>query len=414
MNILVLQGLLILGCLPLTYIILKLIFNRSIMFTFSFYVVLLILFISYTSFVQGVLGITHSFWVTPLNFGIGTLVFIYIKKVLRAPLDRAISQVKSPSEGNLNIDIIHSNSTNELGVLNNSLADLSNRLLSIMAEIKTNAENLASASQQLISTSLQLSEGANEQATTVEQVSSTMEEMDANISSNTDNAQQTEKISVEANNGISQVAERAKKAVESNKIILDRITVINDIAFQTNLLTLNAAVKAARAGEYGKGFAVVAAEVRKQAESSKKAAEEIVSLTQESYDLASGAGEIMMDAIPKVENTTKLVQEIAAASIEQNAGVSQINEGIQQLNDITQQNATSSEGLSANAGQPAAQAKELRNLISFFRIDGKEEKGEKSDSHTNIHNQINNKYNRRIIKNKALAVVNSDTDFETF
>ena len=191
--------------------------------------------------------------------------------------------------------------------------------------------------------------------------------MTANINQNSENAQQTEKISREANEGIMQVAERAKQAVEANKTILQKITIINDIAFQTNILALNAAVEAARAGEYGKGFAVVASEVRKLAERSKVAAEEIVSLTEQSYELASGAGEVMMTTIPKVENTTKLVQEISASSMEQ---ANQMNGAMQQLNGVTQQNASAAEELSANAEQLSEQAVQLQELIGFFKIEG--------------------------------------------
>jgi methyl-accepting chemotaxis protein len=130
---------------------------------------------------------------------------------------------------------------------------------------------------------------------------------------------------------------------------------------------LNAAVEAARAGEHGKGFAVVAAEVRKLAERSKLAAEEIVGLTQQSYDLTNGAGEVMANTVPHVEKTTKLIQEISASSLEQNNGADQVNAAIQQLNDVTQQNASSAEELAANAEELAAQAEQLNNLVSFFK-----------------------------------------------
>jgi methyl-accepting chemotaxis protein len=243
-----------------------------------------------------------------------------------------------------------------------------NRLKDIVINIRTGSDSIASASQQISGTSQQLSQGASEQASSTEEISSSMEEMASNIQQNTDNAQQTEKISKEANLGILEVANRAKRANVANKTILEKITVINDIAFQTNILALNAAVEAARAGEQGKGFAVVAAEVRKLAERSKVAAEEIVALTQESYELSNGAGEVMMKTIPNVEKTTELVREIAAASTEQNSGADQINNAIQQLSQITQQNAAASEEMASSSQELASQAEQLSDVVSFFKF----------------------------------------------
>lgn len=195
-----------------------------------------------------------------------------------------------------------------------------------------------------------------------------MEEISANIEQNTDNASQTEKVSSEANLEIKNVASKSSQAVEANKKIASKITVINDIAFQTNLLALNAAVEAARAGEHGKGFAVVAAEVRKLAENSKKAAEEIVHLATTGLQISEEAGEVMQGIIPKVENTSKLTQEISAASIEQNNGASQVNDAIQQLNNVTQQNAAASEQLATSAEEMSSQAEQLKDMISFFKV----------------------------------------------
>lgn len=256
----------------------------------------------------------------------------------------------------------------EVGDLSRATLELVNNLDRIIGDIRNGAESIAGASQQISSGSQQLSSGASQQASSVEEVSATMEEMSSNIEQNKDNAQSTESISLNAQAGMSEVAERASKALEATREIADKIQIINDIAFQTNILALNAAVEAARAGEHGKGFAVVAAEVRKLAERSKLAAEEIVSLAQESYNLAEGAGKRMMETLPEVENTTKLVQEIAAASSEQSNGVNQVNSALQQLNSITQQNAASSEELATSAEELSGQADALRDLVAYFRI----------------------------------------------
>jgi len=306
--------------------------------------------------------------ILPINICVGIIVYMYINKIFRYPLEKSIKKVKELSEGKLDIDLEKTQSENELGTLNNSLIDLSRILNEVISEVSINSDYLLGASQQVSSTSEQLSQGANEQASSIEEVSSTMEQISANIEQNTSNAQQTGIVAIEANKSIKLVAEKSQKAVEANKAISEKITMINDIAFQTNLLALNAAVEAARAGEHGRGFAVVAAEVRKLAENSKKAAEEIVNLTLTGLQFSEDAGKLMMKTIPKIDNTAKLIQEIALASIEQNNGAGLVNSAIQQMNNITQENAASSEQLASSAEELSAQAERLKASILFFKL----------------------------------------------
>jgi methyl-accepting chemotaxis protein len=255
-----------------------------------------------------------------------------------------------------------------------ALSDMIKAVREIVKQVQQSSDDIADASLQMSSNSQEVSEGASEQASAAEQISSSMEQMTANIHQNTDNAQQTEKIATKAAAEIIEGSKNVSMTVLVMKKIAEKVSIIGDIAFQTNILALNAAVEAARAGEHGKGFAVVASEVRKLAERSHLAANEINELTKSSVEVADKAGQLLESIVPDIQKTARLVQEISAASIEQNSGASQINNAINQLNKVTQHNAASAEEMATSSEELSDQADNLKDLISFFNVEEKASK----------------------------------------
>jgi methyl-accepting chemotaxis protein len=269
--------------------------------------------------------------------------------------------------GNLQVEV---QPRSEKDTLMKALAEMVKKLSEVVVEVKGSADNVAAGSAQLSESAQQLSQGATEQASSIEEVSSSMEEMSSNIKQNADNAQQTEKIALKAASDAKEGGEAVSRTVEAMKQIASKISIIEEIARQTNLLALNAAIEAARAGEHGRGFAVVASEVRKLAERSQKAAGEITELSGSSVKVAEKAGELLSKILPDVQKTAELVQEITAASREQDSGAAQINKAIQQLDQVIQQNASGSEETSSTSEELSSQAAQLQSAIGFFRVYG--------------------------------------------
>jgi len=282
-------------------------------------------------------------------------------------LRSSVDVAKLVSKGDLTMDF--TSMKNKGGDLDQALEEMVNNLRNIAATIYNGAENVSAASQQVASASQQMSQGAQEQASASEEVSSSMEQMVANIQQNTDNSRETEKIANKAAKDIQVSSNSVSDTVEAIKTIAQRIAIIEEIASKTDLLALNAAVEAARAGEHGKGFAVVAAEVRKLAERSQKAAAEITEISAKTVKSAEESKQLLTNTLPDINKTAELVQEIAAASIEQNTGADQVNGAIQQLSQVTQGNASAAEQMSSNAEELNSQADELKAAVSYFRLE---------------------------------------------
>ncbi|MGO9014490.1 MAG: methyl-accepting chemotaxis protein [Dissulfurispiraceae bacterium] len=282
---------------------------------------------------------------------------------------------KELSEGNLGIQVKERSDRDELM---RALANMVKKLTDIVTEVKAASDNVAAGSQELSASAEQLSQGSTEQASSIEEVSSSMEQMVSNIRQNADNAHQTDKIAVKSSGDAKEGGKAVSDTVTAMKQIADKISIIEEIARQTNLLALNAAIEAARAGEHGKGFAVVASEVRKLAERSQNAAAEISQLSSSSVQIAEKAGDMLGKLVPDIQKTAELVQEISAASNEQNSGAEQINRAVQQLDQVIQQNAGASEEMASTSEELSSQAEQLQHAISFFRVNGNGASAEKA------------------------------------
>jgi len=351
-------------------------------------------------------------------------IILAIRKSIQAPINDAILLADKLSKGDLKSDI-SSPYNDEIGQLANSLQFMVEKLRETIGQVRAGSDNIASASQQISSTAQQMSDGANQQASAAEEVSSSMEEMASNIQQNTDNARETESIAIQSHQGVEAASKTTELAVNAMKEIAQKIGIIGEIARQTNILALNAAVEAARAGEHGKGFAVVAAEVRKLAERSQVAAGEIDKLSKYGVDISVEAGNKLKEIVPEIQKTARLVQEIAAASIEQNTGADQVNNAIQQLNQVTQQNAAASEEMATSSEELASQADQLLDLISFFQIEDSIHKRRTFTQQATSHNKSRDikpqQHTKQVPKpipskgiNLNLGDHSSDADFERY
>jgi len=303
---------------------------------------------------------------------IGVIISILIIRSITKPVNRTIQFAEEISSGNLKAGI-SVDTNDEIGRLIKALRKMRDNIYDIVIQIKESTNQFVESSQHISDNSQTISQGANEQASSFEEVSSSMEEMASNIQQNADNAKQTEKTAQKAADGMQKMGKAAKDNLAAIQNISDKIGIINDIAFQTNILAINAAVEAARAGDYGKGFSVVASEVKKLADRSKNAADEIIELAHSTTTDTEKTRNLMDEFLPEVESTSKLVQEISAASQEQQSGVQQVNNSVQQMNEVTQQNASSSEELANNSQNLEQKAKELKEAVRYFQTNSDNE-----------------------------------------
>lgn len=317
---------------------------------------------------------TLSFTVAGVVIFLTVIIILMLVRSIVQPITKGAHFARSIAEGDLTA-IIEITQRDEIGMLMNALREMIAHLRDIVLNVKRAAGNVTEGSQALSLSAARMSQGATEQAAATEEASASIEQMLATIRQNADNAVQTEKIALKAAEDARTSGHAVTEAVNAMQAIAEKIAMIEIITNQTRMLSLNATIEATKAQEYGRGFAVVAGEVRALAERSQEATAEITKLVGASVAVAENAGAMLKQLVPDIQKTAELVQEISAASREQNAGAEQINRAILQLDQVTQQNAAASEEIAGMAEELSSQARQLQKTMASFKT-------EKSESHT--------------------------------
>ncbi|MEB0137464.1 MULTISPECIES: methyl-accepting chemotaxis protein [unclassified Undibacterium] len=326
-------------------------------------------------------ALTLTLALSSLALILGVLIAYFSTRAIVGPITIAVRVAETIAAGDLSLQIA-SERSDETGQLLNALKLMNANLLAIVKQVRGGTDAIATASSQIATGNLDLSSRTEQQASSLEETASSMEELTSTVKHNADNAHQAKQLAISASSAaaqggvvVAQVVDTMGGIHTSSRKIVDIISVIEGIAFQTNILALNAAVEAARAGEQGRGFAVVAAEVRNLAQRSALAAKEIKTLIDDSVEkvevgsrLVSQAGQTMQSVVSSIQSVTDIMAEISAANHEQSSGIEQINQAITQMDEVTQQNAALVEQAAAAAAALETEAGSLSQVVAVFHI----------------------------------------------
>lgn len=335
---------------------------------------------------------------------ISILIVVLILSFVLKPLSNLTKLTKKITSGRLDVEI-KTGRKDEIGELSMAFRQMIDKIREIVTGIRSNAMQIANGSNEIARSSQSIAQGANQQAASTEEVSSAIEEMLSSIEQNSQNANFAQQIATKAEKGILDGQEAMKATVKAMEEIAKEIVMITEIAEKTDLLAINAAVEAARAGHKGKGFSVVASEIRTLAEDAQSIAVKIVNLAQNGLVVAKNSGEVLKTTVPDVQKTSRIIQEISAASNEQNSGAAQINTAVNQLNEVTQSNTSTSEELASGSEELANQANILKEMVSFFIIN-------ESDSSSKLADMKKQMTDLMQMINDFESEQNNKTDFQ--
>jgi len=360
-------AIIVISALIIFAIIKRIVFKRSVVLNATSSITISNLVIVCVSYFAGSIGLDMAIYLTPIVLLSILLGYIGLKRKIKKPFELLYQQALHLTEGNLSVDDIEYKNDDELGDLTKALNKHKEVLRQLKLQMEATSNQISVIETQLRTDSDSLADIASRQAASVEAVTMSVEKMDVNVRQSGENAVTTEKIANTASDKLQNLSAASLASMQSIDSITQRIGIINDIAAQTNILALNAAVEAARAGEQGRGFAVVASEVRKLAERSRLAADEIMNMSQEMVNSSARANELLGDLIPDIQKNANLMQEVTAASNEQVADIDTINRSVRDLFEGSRDSVTMSERLAEGSKNLSTQFQKLNEAIAHFK-----------------------------------------------